>query len=161
MKLDYKNMIVDAQKKGLATEPKMWKSIEAMEPMLVIMEEEHPDEYWCMMRKLHEVLHGPHYDEDFAEWDVSNLIWTDRDGQRKHGPHWTKAEVLSATAGMNFPNGTTSCDKYVAFNSYYADMNHDKDDETVLKDAHRFFFLDEDAPEGKIWRYVKSMHMKY
>lgn len=45
----------------------------------------------------------------------------------------------------------------MAFNSYYADMNKEHDDETILKDAFRFYFADEDAPEGKIWKYMRAM----
>ena len=55
---------------------------------------------------------------------------------------------------MQFPSGTTDDDKWVAFNVWYADLNRDLSEDLIIKTAHRFFFADEDAPEGKIWHYV-------
>ena len=58
-----------------------------------------------------------------------------------------------------FPQGTTDCDKYVAFNATFSDLCKVVDDErTILKIAHQFWFADEDAPDGKIWIYMCAMH---
>ena len=60
---------------------------------------------------------------------------------------------------MVFPQGTTDCDKYVAFNATFSDLCKIVDDErTILKIAHQLWFCDEDAPEGKIWIYMCAMH---
>ena len=68
------------------------------------------------------------------------------------------AEVREATKTMVFPQGTTDCDKYVAFNSTFSDLCKVVDDERIiLKIAHQFWFADEDAPEGKIWIYMCAM----
>lgn len=150
-------MFERAKKAGVASESKMWSSVAAMAPALAILKAEHPDDYWSLMRNQHEILWGPHYDEDFAEHDVTMLRWTDKDGMTHSGPHWSKEQVVDATAGMNFPGGTTDCDKYVAMNSFYADLCKDIDDGMIIKLAHRYFFGDEDAPQGKIWRYMKTM----
>lgn len=155
--MDMTKMFHDAKKAGVATESKMWSSVAAMAPAMSILESEHPDEYWDMMRKQHEILWGPHYNEEFSDHDVSKLQWTGKDGITHHGAHWSREQVEEATQGMTFPAGTTICDKYMAFNSYYADMNKEHDDETILKDAFRFYFADEDAPEGKIWKYMRAM----
>lgn len=146
-----------AKEKGVANESKMWESVVALEPAMEIIEREHPEEYWAMMRRQHEILWGPHYDDAFAEHDVDGLRWTGKDGQKHHGAHWSKQQVVDATAGMSFPQGTTDCDKYVAMNSFYADMCQVMDESALLKAAHRFYFADEDAPNGKIWRYMNAM----
>lgn len=150
-------MFTDAKKAGVTSEAKMWRSVAAMAPAMAILEAEHPEEYWDMMRTQHEILWGPHYDEDFANYDVAQLHWTGKDGQMHHGAHWSKQQVVDATRGMPFPAGVTDCDKYVAFNSYYSDMCKDMDEAAILHGAYQFFFADEDAPDGKIWRYVKAM----
>lgn len=150
-------MFKAAKEKGVANESKMWESVAALDPAMEILEREHPDEYWRMMRRQHEILWGPHYDEEFAEYDVDRIQWTDKEGQKHIGAHWSRQQVVDATAGLTFPSGTTDCDKYVAFNSFYADMCMDFDESTILKAAHRFYFADEDAPTGKIWRYMNAM----
>ena len=151
-------MFKEAKEKGATNETKMWESVALMDPILAIVEVEHPDDYWNMMRDQHELLWGPHYNEDFANYDTSKIHWTTKDGLTHHGAHWSKEQILDATHNMTFPQGTTDCDKFVAFNSYYADMCHSKDDGTIIADAHRYFFEDQDAPEGKIWRYMGAMH---
>lgn len=153
-------MLAEAKKKGLTNTDKMWDSIAAIEPILSIMEEEHPDEYHAFMKKQHEALFGSHYDEEWANADVEKLKYTDKDGKQHTGAHWTKAEILKATEGMTFPNGTTDCDKYVAFNSMYAALNKDFSDGDIIKAAHRYYFADEDAPDGKVWKTLSTMKKK-
>lgn len=156
--MDLIKMYEEARRAGAASENKMLESVAAMAPLLAKMMEEHPDEYWKMMRKQHEILWGPHYNEEFANHDVSKIHWTGSDGQQHHGAHWSKEQVVNATKGMSFPSGTTDCDKYVAFNAYYADMSKVVDDDTdIIKQAHAFYFSDEDAPSGKVWRYMSAM----
>lgn len=150
-------MFTAAKKAGVANESKMWSSVAAMAPAMAILESEHPEEYWSMMRDQHEILWGPHYDEEFADNDVSKIHWTGKDGQKHTGAHWSREQIDEATKAMQFPSGTTMCDKYVAFNSFFADMCKEHDDATILMDAYTFYFKDEDAPEGKIWKYMRAM----
>ena len=157
--MDIQKMFRNAKKAGVANETKMWESVAAMDRVLSVMEEEHPEEYWHMMRDQHEILWGPHYDDEFSEHDVSCIHWTDKEGVKHKGAHWSREQVSAATIGMGFPSGTTECDKYVAFNSFYADMCKDLDETMIIKLAHRFYFSDEDAPDGKIWRYMRAMIM--
>lgn len=113
------------------------------------------DEYDHLVREMHETVHGPHYNESYAEEDVSKLHYTDASKTEHVGPHWTKAQVVAATSSFEFPKGTTDCDKYVAFNATYADFCKDFTEEQILKMGYRFWFADEDwKSEGKIWHYM-------
>lgn len=151
----YKKMIEDARQKGVASEESMWKSVADMDAMLESMKDTHPEMYWDMMRKTHENLYGPHYDEDFAEYDISKMESTDNSGMRKKGAHWSKDEVKAATMGKPFPSGTTDCDKWVAYNAAWHDFHKNFDDGQILDIAYLFFFADEDwHGEGKIWDYM-------
>lgn len=152
-------MFHEAKKAGVTNEAKMWSSVEALAPAMLILEEEHPVEYWDMMRNQHEILWGPHYNEDFANHDVAKLKWKGKDGMTRQGAHWSKEQVEEATKSMQFPAGTTPCDKYVAFNSFYAAMCDEMDDTQILKGAYAFFFKDKDE-DGKVWRYMRSMNKK-
>lgn len=113
--------------------------------------------YEELVRDMHEALYGPHYTEAIADIDVANLRYTDAAGNAYQGPHWTKAQVLAATSGLEFPKGTTDCDKYVAFNAAYADFSKKFDDAQILNIAYLFFFKDEDwKGDGKIWTYMRT-----
>ena len=86
---------------------------------------------------------------------LASLI--DASGNALEGPHWTKAQILSATSALEFPKGTTDCDKYVAFNAAYADFCKKFSEEQIIYIAYLFYFKDEDwKSEGKVWSYMKS-----
>lgn len=147
-------MLEDAKAKGLTSEKVMWESIADVEEMLEVLKEEHPAEYWKMVRKMHGRLFNNHYDEEFARHDVAKMHWTDRQGVKHEGEHWSVAQIEEATKGKTFPPGTTKWDKYVAYNSFASDLCKEFSDEEILKAAYLFWFADEDyGHEGKIWRY--------
>lgn len=156
--MDYKDLIKDARANGVATEKAMWESVDSLNEMLCTLREEHPRMYMNFMREQHEILYGPHYDRHFAEIDTENIRYTNASGAKETGPHWSAAQIVEATKGMSFPSGTTNWDKYVAFNSLYADLCKIADEPTLLKTAYQFYFCDEDAPEGKIWKYMTAMN---
>ena len=144
-------MIEDAKAKGVTTEKMMWQSVDDLDELLCMMKKEHPKEYWHFMRKQHGILYGNHYTEDFAMWDVEQM--------KPLGMYWTKAQVEEATKGMSFPNGTTPCDKFVAFNAFANDLHDIIKDEDILKIAHAFWFADKDwHGKNKIWEYMCLAH---
>lgn len=154
--MNYKDLIAEARRNGVATEKAMYESVDSLDEMLCILRDEHPQMYWEFMRKQHEVLYGCHYNKAFAEMDVEKIRYT-HNGDKKTGAHWNVEQIEEATRNMSFPSGTTKWDKYVAFNSFYADLCSVYDEAQILKGAHKFYFADEDAPSGKIWVYMTAM----
>lgn len=151
----YKKMLEQARQDGVTSEKTMWASIENIDELLELVEEHHPDVYKKFMRRQHELLYGPHYNELLAMEAVSSIAYTDKDGKRKEGAYWTVEQIEEATHGMPFPAGTTKWDKYVAFNSFRSDVCKKLDDTQVLQAGYAFYFADEDyAGQGKIWRYM-------
>lgn len=145
----YKEMIEEAQKKGLTSDKLMWQSVDDLDAMLCDLKKDHPDKYWKFIRKQHGIMYNNHYDERFAMWDVEQM--------KPLGMYWTVSQIEDATKGMSFPNGTTKYDKLVAFNAFANDLHGVIPDEQIIKAAHAFWFADKDyTHEGKIWRYVCS-----
>jgi hypothetical protein len=57
--------------------------------------------------------------------------------------------------GKPMPAGVTDCDKWVAANAMWHDLNKKFDDGQVIHAAILFFLSDEDWPgQGKIWEYM-------
>lgn len=151
----YKKIIEEAQAKGLGSEKIMWQSVGDIDDMLCVLKKEHPEMYWKFIRKQHGLLYGNHYTEDFALWDVSQLKYTNKKGEKKEGGYWSVEQIEEATNGMTFPSGTTKWDKYVAYNAAYADFCKKFDDAQILEIAYLFYFADEDwNGRGKIWEYI-------
>ena len=153
----YKKMIQEARKTGRASEDAMWKSVENVEELLDKIKEHHPDMYHHFIRAEHEALNGPHFDCHFAKHTVEGLEYTDAEGVRQTGAHWTPEQVEAAWARKAFKPGTTPWDKYVGANAMYADLCKEFSDEDVLKAAYLFYFADEDwKGDGKVWQYFKK-----
>lgn len=126
---------------------------------LEFVKEHDSHKYEELRRGMHELVYGCHYSPETAEEDVAKLHYTDADGVAHSGPHWTKEQIVSATASLDFPKGTTDCDKYVAFNAAYADFSKKFSDAQILDIAYLFFFKDEDwKGDGKIWAYMGLNH---
>ena len=157
MEMTYKHMVEQARQTGTTNEKTMWESIESFSELLEELEESHPDLYWEFMRKQHGIMHHNHYDEDFAMYDVAQMHYTGKTGEKRTGAHWTAEQIEQATAGLKFPAGTTKWDKYVAFNAAFADLNKGFDDGDILKAGHLFYFADEDwGTDTKIWEYMSA-----
>lgn len=103
-----------------------------------------------------------HFDEHTAEEALSNLCYEDKDGTEKTEPHWSVRMIEEATKNKSFPEGTTVWDKYVAYNSFYADTCQVLSNDDILKAAHEFYFNDKDYrhKEPKIMRYMSAMSDK-
>lgn len=158
--MKYKEMIEEAQMKGMTSEKTMWESVDSIEEMLCVMKREHPEKFWKFMREQHGVIWKCHYSEEFAEHDVKHLKWKDKEGREHSGEHWTMSQVKEATKAMPFPAGTTDYDKWVACNVMYSDLCREFSEEQILKVAFEFFFNDYDfdyAKGGKVWKYVSGV----
>ena len=83
--MDYRTIIENARNKGVTSEKVMWSSIARIDGVLDTIKDEHPDLYWNLLRDTHEELYGPHYDKEFAEYDVNSMHCTDKDGKLRHG----------------------------------------------------------------------------
>ena len=155
----YDSMLEEAKSAGVLNEQKMFTSAcMAAKYMKMAQNGELSKEgYWKFMREQHELFYGPHYNEDFAMYDVAGISYLSKSGDRRTGAHWTKDDIESATKGMSFSSGTTIWDKYVAFNAFYSDMCQLFEDDMILKAAYKFFFQDEDAAQGKIWKYMHAV----
>lgn len=144
-------------------EAKMWKSVAVMSEYLEPMKESDKEGYWCMMRKMYGVMSEGHYNEEFALWDVAQIEYTNRHGEKRTGAYWTAEQVEEATKGMKFPAGVNKWDKFVAFNLMHSDLCKKMDDAQVLEAAYSFYFADEDWPGGsstKVWDYICCKHSK-
>ena len=144
-------------------EAKMWASVAVLSEALEPMKETDKENYWCILRKMYGVMSDGHYNEEFAQYDVSMIEYTGRNGEKKRGGYWTAEQVEEATRNFRFPSGVNKWDKYVAFNLMFSDLCKKMDDAQVLEAAYLFYFADEDWPGGsstKVWEYICCKHSK-
>jgi hypothetical protein len=145
----YKEMLMDAQSKGLTSEKYMWESIDDLEKLLCHIKDKDPKMYWEFIRKAHSKIYKGHYDEKFAMYDVEKM--------EPYGMVWTCQQIEEKTKGMNFPVGTTKWDKLVAFNALKNDLDGVISDDDIFKVGYAFWFNDVDGSDTKIWDYYEKM----
>lgn len=158
--MKYLDMVKAAKKNGTFAEKQMWDSVESVSELLDDIKDSHPELYWRFLREQYGIMNNCHYaDKEFADYDVSQIVYTDKEGKKHTGAYWTPEQVEEATKTMTFPSGTTKWDVWVAFNSFHADTCKVLTDEQILKAAYQFYFADEDFPtKNKIWNYMAMVH---
>ena len=164
---NYSKLLKDYQKKGNFNEQKMWVSVDVLDDVILSkLEESDPDMYWQFMRDQHEIFCGPHFDEEFGRWEISQMMHKDERGNLHKGEHWGESDIKMVydKVKSKLPSSTTMWDVAVAITANW----HDKvelfgkwfqgdSEERIIEDAINFYFMDVDAPEGKIWRYTRAM----
>lgn len=159
MTMDYRQMIENARKSGNWSEKIMLDSVDSIAGLLECVKNADPQGYWRFMREQYGIMNNCHYaDKEFADYDVSQIAYTDGEGKRHTGAYWTCEQVEEATKTMSFPGGTTKWDKFVAFNLAKSDFCKKFDDAQILQIGYLFFFADEDwsarGSATKVWDYV-------
>lgn len=160
--MTYLEIVKAAKRSGTFAEKQMWDSVESVSDLLADIKDSHPERYWQFIREQYGIMNNCHYaDKEFADWDVSQIAYTDKEGKKRTGAYWTCEQVEEATKGMTFPSGTTKYDKFVAFNVFWSDTCKVLTEEQILKAAYQFYFADEDWPKergSKVWAYMAMVH---
>lgn len=155
----YDMFLSKAREDGVVTEQKMWMAACKASKYMGMAQEGKltNDEYWKFMREQHELFYGPHYDEEFAKYDLSKISYRGKSRDLRTGEYWSMAQIQEATSGMAFPKGTTDWDKYVAFNVAYSMLFNDFEDGDIIKAGYRIFFGTSDGVEGRIWLHMQPI----
>lgn len=158
----YKDMIEAYKAGGLSNEKRMWESVLLVDVLLDEVLKTDSEQYYDFLREQHEIFCGPHFNEEFAKWQVSQMHHTGADGKKYSGEHWSieDAHEVAAKYKTSIPSSYNICDVYVGLNASYHDMCKlykswfpDNYEERIIETAITFWFKDEDYGEGKVWEY--------
>lgn len=160
--MTYDLFLEQARKDGVVNEQKMWMAAcKAAKYMRLAQEGQMSDEeYWKFMREQHELFYGPHYNEEFAKYDLSKIRYLGKSRDMRIGEYWSMAQIAEATHDMKFPAGTTEWDKYVAFNVAYSMLFSEFEDADIIKAGYKIFFASGDGVEGRIWIHMQPVIKK-
>lgn len=145
----------------------MWAEVALLDKEIMMpLEQENPVKFWDFMRKRHVLRSGPHYNEDFARYDVSKMFHKDNSGNVIEGERWNvnaAKEAIKPWIGK-ISQTCTIYDVYVALNTNWHDkveLWKKKHPETyeadIIEDAVSFYMLDDDAKDGKVWNYIQAV----
>ena len=146
----------------------MWGSISIIDALLEEMAEHHKERYWKVMRDTHELMHGKHFNKEYAEWQVERMHHKCGDKVYK-GEHWTyeqTSDVMTKYRSL-LPSEVTPCDFYVALNAQWHDYEcvakvmfptEEEAEKAIIEGAIAFWFKDDDwEGNDKVWSYFLMM----
>lgn len=156
--------LIEKYGKGANTD-KMKELTMILSDFLAPMKKVHKEKYWGLMRDVFGLLNDYHYDEEFAEHDVKNIEYTDKQGTKHKGGYWTLGQAEEAMKKVQLPQDANKYDWYVALNNTYADTCKVLDDEQIIKLTCQFWFKDMDwegkeSSSTKIYEYMKCKYAK-
>lgn len=115
-------------------------------------------------------IKGPHFDEDYAKYQVTNMYHTDKNGNvcKKEFYNISDAKTIYDKYVRNINSENTVWDVYVALNAQYHDyiklykdwftnITKEELDDKIITSCINFWFKDEDAGVGKVWNYFKNI----
>ncbi|MGL5732322.1 MAG: hypothetical protein ACRCX5_14530 [Bacteroidales bacterium] len=144
----------------------MWRTTEMLSDAVLPMAETHPKEYWQLIKDLYCTMAGPHSNEDFAEWQVSEMFHKDKIGTVHKGEHWSVNQTTQIYEQIKnkIPNTYNKYDWYVVMNMKYHDYIcmlkewFPEADESHITpkvvDMSVSYLADSDSEDGKIWNYL-------
>lgn len=165
MNIKYHEMVEQARKMGIGTEKKMEKSVEHVSEFLCELKEIHPEKYWNFIRKEFGNLFDGHYNEDFAMYDVSEMIHIDKTGKPHKGEYWSIRDIRKTE--LKAPPPYNEWDLYVALNGAYHDKyegmkerhpewKQEKIENEIIHSAIDLYFKDADwGGKRKVWDYMQ------
>lgn len=151
--------------KAKGDDNKMWNSTKLLSDTICTNCNMSENDYWRLLKKYYSIMAGEHFNKDFAEWQVSQMWYKDKEGKEHRGAHWTldQTNEVYEKVKSKLPSDYNNYDFYVTANMIYsdnicmyktwwADASNDVLDGKVI-DATINWLSDSDAEKGKIWRY--------
>lgn len=155
--------------KGLG-ENTMWNSIKVISDAIDPMRDSNPDWYWNLLKHTYCAMNGGHFNEEFAKWQVEQMYYIDKDGNKHHAPYWNEdamKTVYNREKG-NIPSvynyydfcvtmNMLKSDNYCMLKKWTPNATEDQLD-MMVSDMAVNYLNDPDAPypTEKIWRYIMS-----
>lgn len=165
--MDFKRMI-DKYRESRMNTNEVLDAMEGFAPLFDKIQDKDKKLFQKGIRKFHEKARGPHFDETYAEEQVEEMYHTKRNGNICRGEIFNEDEAQKVyDREVRRLNGNaTVWDVYVALNAQYHDYaklykewfgdNDEKVKDKVIESAVAFWFKDEDAEPGKVWKYFNE-----
>lgn len=152
--MNYYELVKEAKAKGLTNERKFMELAQCTSILLEEIKESQKETYTRMMRMLHRILFDNHYSEELAQQEVKGMCYVDLYGNVRTGDFWSQMQVNDITDGLDFEEGTTEEDKYVAYNLAYSLFANSFDEKSIAKIAYHLFFSKYSV--GNIYNYMSK-----
>lgn len=150
-------------------ESTMWKSVKFLSDAIEPMKDAHPEKYWQIVKGTYASMNGKHFNEEFAEWQVEQMHFTDKNGNLHKAPYWSadKVKTIYEAHKSRIPDyncwdfyvtmNMVKADNYCMLKMWFPNTNEDELDSKLAEMAINYL-TDPDAPhlKTKIWSYFNE-----
>lgn len=167
-KMTVYDLVKENYAKVKSSDSVMWQTTQLLSDAVLPMMDTNPEHYWKLIKDLYCTMVGPHYNEDFAEWQVSEMHHKDKSGTVHKGEYWSIAQTTPIFENIRsrIPNTYNKYDFYVVMNMMYHDYGcmikewyPELDGDGLAKrciDMSIAYLADADSEDGKIWNYLNK-----
>lgn len=165
----FKNIIMSYNTANISNN-ELLVAISCLHPGFDYVEEHDNNAFWIALKKFHEHIKGPHFDEMYAKYQVDNMYHTKKNGIVCKGEIYSidRAKQIYENNVRNLDSSYTCWDVYVAinaqyhdyvrmYNEWYPNATQEDLDCKIISSAINFWFKDEDYSIGKVWNYFKNI----
>lgn len=145
-------------------ETAMWNSLNKVSQVVEDMRTTHPDKYWKLVKETYEAMCGPHFNEEFAMWQIEQMFFKDKNGNVHHAPNWTKEQYRQAYETYKSKLGDYTCwdfavtiemqltDYYCRLKSWFPSATDEDIKMKAVELAIDYLNDIDDEKGGKIWK---------
>lgn len=148
----------------------MWSSIQWMSDAIEPLKESNPGEYWRIVKGMYAAMCGEHFNEEFGKWQVEQMYYEDKAGNKHYAPYWSEEKVKSIYElnKHKIPSEYTCWDFYVTMNMIKSDnycmlkdwfpnaSEEELNGKLVCMAVNYLNDSDAPHPTSKIWNYFNK-----
>lgn len=143
----------------------MWMATKRISDFIEPMKEANKEAYWKMIKSTYADMCGPHYNEEFAMWEIEQMYFKDKNGEIHHSPRWTKAQYKAVYDANRMKLNDQSynmwdfavtlemmaADNHCLYMSWWPEISNDDLDKKFIESAINYLNDDDEKDHGKIW----------
>lgn len=142
----------------------MWEVTKNVSDFIKPLKESNPEDYWLFIKNTFATLNGPHYNEDFAMWQINRMYYKNKNGEKITSPHYSKDKYKSVYESIKSRLNNNNynlwdiavtmemvySDNVCLYMSWWDNITEDMLLEKVTDEVINYL-NDDDDTEGKIW----------
>lgn len=143
----------------------MWAAAKRVSEYLEELKEREPERYWGIIKETYADMCGPHFNEEFAVWQIEQMFYKDMNGEVHYAPNWSVQQYRNSFEmyKSKLRNKAYTCwdwavaiemcytDNHCLLKMWFPNATEDEIKAKALDMAVNYLNDDDDNDEGRIW----------
>ncbi|HSQ89380.1 hypothetical protein [Romboutsia sp.] len=159
----------DNYAKAKGDDNKMWNSTKLLSDTICTNCNMSENDYWRLLKKYYSIMAGEHFNKEFAEWQISQMFYIDKNGKRHDSPYWSMAQKIEVYKTIKprlkydyneYDFAVTlemiQSDNHCLYADWFPNATESEMTDKYIQSAITWLNDDDYPNGGKIWRYFNS-----